>query len=82
MGDLDFILQPISKKPKRTNTKGSKYDSIIDAFLAGPESLVSVTVKDMNVQSVGALLKNRIFVRGLTNVEASVINNECFLEKI
>jgi hypothetical protein len=82
MGDLSFDLQPVSKKPKRTNNRGSKYDKIIDSFLTGSENLVSVTVENMEAQMVGSILKSRISVRGLTNVKASVLNYKCFLEKI
>ncbi len=80
---MKFDLSPVEKKPNRKYRKGSKYDPIIDKFLEGMNSLVSVEIKDRDANYVRTQLKKRIDARGLSDkVDISVVNNKTYLEKL
>jgi isocitrate dehydrogenase kinase/phosphatase len=80
---VKFDLSPVEKKPNRKYRKGSKYDPIIDKFLEGMNSLVSVEIKDRDANYVRTQLKKRIDARGLSDkVDISVVNNRTYLEKL
>ena len=83
MSEVKFDLSPVEKKPNRKYRKGSKYDPIIDKFLEGMNSLVSVEIKDRDANYVRTQLKKRIDARGLSDkVDISVVNNRTYLEKL
>jgi len=44
MSEVDFNLTPVTEKPSRRYRKGSKYDPVIDAFIASTDTLVEVSV--------------------------------------
>jgi hypothetical protein len=82
MSEVKFQLKPVEKKPSRRFKKGSKYDPVIDEFLEGNESLVEVNVKGKIANYLRNQLSKRIEARGIGGkVEASVINDCCYLEK-
>ena len=82
MRGVSFSLSPVSKKPSRRSRKGSKYDPIIDEFIEGSESLVEVTVEGKDANYLRNQLNKRIEARGLEGtVEASVVNDCCYLQK-
>lgn len=81
MSDVSFNLKAVSEKPSRRYRKGSKYDPIIDAFMSGPDSLVTVEVPGKDANYLRTQLKKRIDARNLSGVEVSVVNNVCYLEK-
>ena len=82
MSEVKFELKPVEKKPSRRFRKGSKYDPIIDEFIEGTESLVEVTVEGKDANYLRNQLNKRIEARGLEgNVEASVVNDCCYLQK-
>jgi len=82
MSEVKFELKPVEKKPSRRFRKGSKYDPIIDEFIEGSESLVEVTVEGKDANYLRNQLNKRIEARGLEGtVEASVVNDCCYLQK-
>jgi len=81
MSDVSFNLKPVSEKPSRRYRKGSKYDPILDAFMSGTESLVTVDVSGKDANYLRTQLNKRIDARNLRGLKVSVVNNVCYLEK-
>ena len=81
MSDVMFNLQPVEEKPTRKYRKGSKYDPLLDAFISGPNNLVSVNVEGKDANYLRAQLNKRMDARNLHNLKVSVVNNVCYLEK-
>ncbi|MCW3988901.1 MAG: hypothetical protein NWE88_02360 [Candidatus Bathyarchaeota archaeon] len=81
MSDVTFNLQPVDEKPTRKYRKGSKYDPLLDAFMSGPNDLVSVNVAGKDANYLRTQLNKRIDARNLPSVKVSVVNNVCYLEK-
>jgi hypothetical protein len=81
MSDVSFILQPVDEKPTRKYRKGSKYDPLLDAFMAGDSNLVAVNVSGKDANYLRTQLNKRIDARSLNNLKVSVVNNVCYLEK-
>ena len=80
MNELNFNLTPITEKPSRRYRKGSKYDPILDAFVAGEANLVEVSIAGKEANYLRTQLNKRVDARNL-NVKVSVINNIAYLEK-
>lgn len=81
MSEIRFDLKPVTEKPSRKYRKGSKYDSILDAFFAGIDNLVEVTMAGKDANYLRTQLNKRIEARTLEGVKVSVVNNVCYLEK-
>ncbi len=82
MSELKYELTPVESKPSRKYKKGSKYDPIIDAFIEGDDELVQVNVRNKDANYLRTQLQKRIKARDLeTDVDVSVVNNVCYLEK-
>ena len=82
MSDVEFNLEPITRKPSRKYRKGSKYDPIINSFIEGDHVLVKVEVPNKDANYLRTQLKKRIDARDLHNtIEVSVVNNIAYLEK-
>ena len=81
MSDISFDLKPVDEKPSRKYRKGSKYDPVLDAFIAGADNLVAVDVAGKDANYLRTQLNKRIDARRITNVKVSVVNNVCYLEK-
>ena len=81
MSDVSFNLKPVSEKPSRRYRKGSKYDPILDAFMSGTESLVTVDVSGKDANYLRTQLNKRIDAKNLRGLKVSVVNNVCYLEK-
>lgn len=82
MSEIKFDLQPVSKKPSRKYRKGSKYDPILDSFMASEHTLVKVEVENKDANYLRTQLNKRIEARELPNqVKVSVVNNIAYLEK-
>jgi hypothetical protein len=85
---LSFSLSPVKQKPNRKYRKGSKYDPLLDAFLSGDQNLVTVTIKDKDANYIRTQLNKRIDAqkeahpRKFRNIEVSVVNDVCYLEKV
>jgi hypothetical protein len=76
-------LSPVKEKPGRKYRKGSKYDPVIDKFLEGKDSLVSVEIRGRNSNYIRTQLKKRIDARNLTKkVDVSVVNDKAYMEKL
>jgi len=86
--ELDFSFKKVKTKPKRAFRKGSKYDPIIDAFQEGKETLAEILVKKKDGKTYvdGNYLRNqlnkRIEALGIKDIETSVVNDVCYLERI
>ena len=81
MSEVKFDMKPVEKKPSRRYRKGSKYDPILDAFMAGEDKLVNVTVEGKDANYLRTQLNKRIEAKGL-KVKTSVVNNVLYLEKL
>ena len=82
MSGVNYNLQPVTEKPSRKYSKGSKYDPILDTFMGGSNNLVSVNVERKDANYLRMQLNKRIEARKLTEIKVSVVNNVCYLEKI
>jgi len=80
MSEVKFKLNPVEEKPSRRYRKGSKYDPILDAFIAGEEDLVEVNVSGKDANYLRTQLNKRVEARNL-DVKVSVVNDACYLEK-
>ena len=80
MGEVSFNLTPVAEKPSRRYRKGSKYDPILDAFMAGTDTLVSVEIAGKDANYIRTQLNKRIDAKNL-RVKVSVVNNITYLEK-
>ena len=81
MSEIKFDLKPVEEKPSRQYRKGSKYDPILDTFMAGFDALVAVSMADREANYLRTQLNKRIEVKGLEGIKVSVVNNVCYLEK-
>lgn len=81
MSEIRFDLKPVDEKPTRKYRKGSKYDPILDAFVAGTEGLVEVRVRGKDANYLRTQLNKRIEARNLRDVKVSVVNNVTYMEK-
>ena len=81
MSEVMFNLLPVDEKPTRKYRKGSKYDPLLDAFISGPNDLVSVNVEGKDANYLRTQLNKRMDARNLHNLKVSVVNNVCYLEK-
>jgi len=80
MSEVKFKLNPVEEKPSRRYRKGSKYDPILDAFIAGEKDLVEVNVSGKDANYLRTQLNKRVEARNL-DVKVSVVNDACYLEK-
>ena len=80
MGELSFNLTPVDEKPSRRYRKGSKYDPILEAFMAGTDALVAVEIAGKDANYIRTQLNKRIDAKNL-RVKVSVVNNITYLEK-
>ena len=80
MGEVSFNLTPVAEKPSRRYRKGSKYDPVLDAFMAGTDSLVAVEIAGKDANYIRTQLNKRIDAKNL-RVKVSVVNNIVYLEK-
>jgi len=81
MVELSFNLTPVDEKPHRRYRKGSKYDPIIEAFMAGTDDIVSVDVEGKDANYIRTQLNKRIEAQGLSGIKVSVTNNVAYLER-
>ena len=78
-----FKMETVTSKPQRKYRKGSKYDAIVDAFIASPLKLVKLDAPDIKGNYLSSQIMKRLVVRKLTDtIDVSVLNNETYLEKI
>ena len=82
MSDISFNIQSVDEKPTRKYQKGSKYDPILNAFIDGSDSLVTVSVEGKDANYLRIQLTKRVDTRDITNVKVSVVNNVTYLEKV
>jgi len=83
MSLIKFEMRRVDEKRKKTYLKKSRYDPIIDQFIAGGEELVEITVEDKEAPYVATQLKKRIGLRELElEIEASAAGGLVYLEKI
>jgi len=81
MSEVEFDMKPVEKKPSRRFRKGSKYDPILDAFMAGEDKLVKVNVEGKDANYLRIMLNKRVEAKGL-KVKTSVVNGALYLEKL
>ena len=82
MSSVNYNLQPVTEKPSRKYSKGSKYDPILDTFMGGSNNLMSVIVEGKDANYLRMQLNKRIEAQKLTGIKVSAVNNVCYLEKI
>ena len=78
-----FKFSPVTKKPTRKYRKGSKYDPVLDAFKAGKNNLVAVTIEGKDANYIRTQLNKRLEAneRKYKGFAISVVNEVCYLEK-
>jgi hypothetical protein len=81
MVEIHYNLTPVDEKPHRRYRKGSKYDPIIEAFMAGTDDLVTVDVEGKDPNYVRTQLNKRIEAQGLSGIKVSVSNSVAYLER-
>ena len=81
MVEIRYSITPVDEMPPRRNKKGSKYDPILDAFMAGSDNLVTVEIVGKDAYYIRMQLNNRINARNL-RVKVSAVNNRVYLEKL
>jgi len=82
MGEIRFEMRQVNEKRKKLSIKASRYDPIIDQFIAGGEELVEISVEDKDAPYVASQLKKRIGLRELElEMEASAAGGFAYLEK-
>ena len=80
--ELKFTFTPVDSKPSRKYRKGSKYDPVLDAFLAGKEKLSEVSVPGKEANYLRTQFAKRIeATKKYKRISVSVVNNALFLEK-
>ena len=83
MSVIKFEMRQVDEKRKKTYLKVSRYDPIIDQFVASGEKLVEISVVDKKAPYVATQLKKRIEARELVlEMEASAAAGFVYLEKI
>ncbi len=83
MSIIKFEMRRVDEKRKKTYLKVSRYDPIIDQFIASGEKLVEISVEDKEAPYVATQLKKRIGLRELQlEMEASAAGGFVYLEKI
>jgi len=83
MSVIKFEMKRVDEKRKKTYLKVSRYDPIIDQFIASGEGLVEISVEDKKAPYVATQLKKRIGLRELElEMEASAAGGFAYLEKI
>jgi len=82
MSVIKFEMRRVDEKHKKLSIKASRYDPIIDQFIAGGEELVEISVEDKKAPYIATQLKKRIGVRELQlEMEASAAGGFAYLEK-
>ncbi len=83
MSEIKFEMRRVDEKRKKTYLKVSRYDPIIDQFIASGEELVEISVEDKEAPYVATQLKKRIGLRELElEMEASAADGFVYLEKV
>jgi len=82
MSVIKFEMRRVDEKRRKTNLKVSRYDPIIDQFIASGEELVEISVEDKKAPYIATQLKKRIGLRELQlEMEASAAGGFAYLEK-
>ena len=84
MSDINFNIQPVEEKPERKNRatrRRSKYEPIINAFLASGHSLVRVEGTGLDANYLRGQLMKVLKMKDIDSVEVSVRTKEVYLEK-
>ena len=83
MSEIKFEMRRVDEKRRKTYLKVSRYDPIIDQFIASGEELVEISVEDKKAPYVATQLKKRIGLRELElEMEASAAGGFVYLEKV
>lgn len=74
-------ITEVKELPPRSFRKGSKYDEILNEYI---KSNFRNAVVNSNIKGEYLVLqlRKRIKIRGLTNIEAKMINSKAYLCKI
>jgi len=82
MSDLKFTLGQTTKKPTRKYRKGSKYDPVLEAIQKSTGMMGTIEIPNIDGNYIRTQLKKRIDALKVTNIKLSVVNNQCYYEKI
>lgn len=82
MSDINYTLEPTTKKPTRKYRKGSRYDAVLEAIQKSKDPMGIIKIPNKTANYIRTQLKKRIDVQGLKNIKLSVVNNQCYYEKI
>jgi hypothetical protein len=80
--NFEFELMTETEMPNTTYQKGSKYDPILDKFLASGIKIVSIKPKgEEDANYMRTQIKKRLDKRKMNDkITASVVNNKVYLQ--
>jgi len=82
MPDIQYSIDPVDKKPRKTTRNGSnKYAPIIEAFLESGHDLVRVDNTGKEAYYLSQQLRKTCEKMDIDAVNVSVRNKEVYLEK-
>ena len=82
MSELNYKLVPTTKKPTRKYRKGSRYDAVLEGIKKSSDPMGIITIPNKEANYIRTQLKKRIDALGIKNIKLSVVNNQCYYEKI
>ncbi len=81
MAEIEFSMKTVTERRKQVKRPmRSRYDPILDQFLAGENPLVEIQVPGKTGSYIKTQLTKRVQVRGLEIIVSSV-GEYCYLEK-
>lgn len=80
----EYAFTDVKDIPKKTTSRGSKYDIILDDFLASDKQKVKVLVPEITGSYLASQLAKRLSLRAAEKlpVEISSVSNICYLRRI
>lgn len=78
---VTYELKGMESLPARSFHKVSKYDPIVDSFIASKHPVAEVTVSDIDGGYLVIQLNERIRVREIKGVAAKVVNGKPYLTR-
>lgn len=76
-----YEIKPVEALPDKTFHKASKYDPMIEAFLASSVSFATISAEDMTPEYLVVQLQKRIRESKRKDVSARMINKQVYLSR-
>jgi len=82
MSELNYSLKPTKKKPTRKYRKGSRYDAVLEGIKKSLDPMGIISIPNKEANYIRTQLQKRINALGIKNIKLSVVNNQCYYEKV